>query len=306
MPFHSDWIADRHRLKRHLRFWRVAAVVAVVIAVIAGAGRSEFLVGRNHVARVVVEGIIVDDHERTRTLAAIADSNRTRALIVRIDSPGGTVVGGETLFRSLRKVAEQKPVVAVLGQVGTSAAYMTALASDHIVAREGTITGSIGVLLQTTDVTGLLDKLGIRPEAIKSSPLKAQPNPLEPLTPQAREVVAGVVSDIYEMFVGLVEQRRGLSRDAALAVADGRVFTGRQALANGLIDAVGGEDEARDWLAEAHGIDRSLPVRNIETIRPADSLLDLLRRWLGKAFLSEILTLDGLMSIWQPERKDEA
>ncbi|MGF1641505.1 MAG: signal peptide peptidase SppA [Rhodospirillales bacterium] len=298
MILDSDALVDRRRLKRRLTVWRIVAVVAGVAAVIAAFGRWGGLAERAHVARLSVAGIIVDDVRRDQALAEIADDDAVRALIVRIDSPGGTVVGGEALYRNLRLVAERKPVVAVMGEVATSAAYMTALAGDRIIAREGTITGSIGVVLQTADVTGLLDRIGVKPDSVKSTPLKAQPNPLETFTPEGREAAAELVGDLYRMFVGLVEERRRLGRDETLVLADGRVFTGRQAFANGLIDALGGEREARQWLEQAHAVGTKVPVRDVRVGRRDAWVLDLLSGMFGKAFFFERLSLDGLISLW--------
>lgn len=298
MALDADHILERRRYKRRLAFWRVAAVVALVAAVAAAVGR--FHGGKDYVSRLDVDGLILDDRDRDRALAELARDEDARALIIRIDSPGGTVVGGEALYRNLRAVAEKKPVVAVMGGTATSAGYMTALGADHIIASPGSLTGSIGILLQTADVTGLLEKLGIKAETIKSSPLKAQPNPLEPFTPEAREAVRSVVLDLYDMFVDMVSERRSIPREKVLGLADGRVFTGRQALSNGLIDALGSESEARDWLAETHKILRSLPVKDLKIVHEGEPWRDLLGSVVGKALLSERLRLDGLISLWQP------
>ena len=208
MSIDADWLVDRRRLKRRLTWWQVLAVIAIVAAVIAAVGRFQAFVKPAHVARLAVDGLIVDDFDRDQALIDVAEDSSAKALIVRINSPGGSVVGGEVLYRRLREVAEKKPVVAVLGELATSAAYMTAIGTDYIVAHDGTLTGSIGVILQTADLTGLLDKLGIKPETVKSSPLKAQPNPLETFTPDARAAIGKVVADVYEMFVGMVQERR--------------------------------------------------------------------------------------------------
>ena len=298
MSLDADQAMDRRRLKRRLTVWQITAVVAVVVAVVAAVGR--FGVGANHVARLVVGGIILDDPWRDDALAEIAEDDNAKALIVRIDSPGGTMVGGEALYTGLRAVAGKKPVVAVMGGTATSAAYMTALGADHILARAGSVTGSIGVILQTADITGLLEKLGIKPEAIKSRPLKAQPNPLEPLTPKGREAARVVVLDLFELFVDMVEERRNLPRDKVLALADGRIFTGRQAVANGLVDALGGEADARRWLAETHAIATSLPVKDVEIEHEGALWRDLIGGLAGKVLFSERLTLDGPISLWQP------
>ena len=242
--------------------------------------------------------------DRTRTVRQIGDDASAKALILRIDSPGGTVVGGESLYRHLRAVAEKKPVIAVLGEVAASGGYMVALAADHIVAREGTLTGSIGVIMQTTDITGLLAKLGIEAEAIKSGPLKAVPSPVERLTDEGRAATRRLVDDMYQMFTAMVAERRGLPLPRAIELADGRVYTGRQARAAGLVDSLGGEEEARAWLAE-RGISRRLPSRKIEIERDDEFWPRLVRSTVqavtGKTYLSERLTLDGLVALWHPD-----
>ncbi len=300
MAIDTDFLVDRRRLKRHLTFWRIAAIVLLIAAIIIGLRPLVRLQAGDHVARLLVEGVIVDDRERDQALSRIADDDRVKALIVHIDSPGGTVVGGETLYARLRETARHKPVVAVMGNLATSAAYMTAIGSDRIFAREGTVTGSIGVILQSADVTGLLSRLGIKPEAIKSSPLKAQPNPLETFTPEAREAMRLVISDIYSGFVAMVSERRGLTGQQLASVADGRVFSGRQAIASGLVDQLGGEEEARAWLQSAHGISTQLPAIDLETDDTEKTLRDLVGGAFGKALFSERLSLDGVVSLWHP------
>jgi protease IV len=300
MSLDADYLVDRRRLKRRLGTWRLLTVAAIVAAVILGLNRVG-VIGRDYVARLVVDGVITDDLERDEALARIAGDRRAKALIVRINSPGGTVVGGEALYRRLRLVSEIKPVVAVMGEVATSAAYMTALGTDHIIGRQGTVTGSIGVLLQTANITGLLDRIGVETDSVKSAPLKAQPNPLEEMSPEAREAIEQVVQDMFVMFVGIVQERRNFSPEHAMEVADGRVFTGRQALENGLIDEIGSEINARAWLAEVHNVDPGLPVREFEDDGTAVWVRRRIDSVLGKTLFPEILKVDGLISIWHPQ-----
>ena len=302
MALDSDHVVDRRRLKRHLLLWRVAAIVATVAAVVAVAGGVRELAGGDHVARLTVESLIFDDPWRDAALADVAQDSSARALLVRIDSPGGTVVGGEALYHSLRAVAEKKPVIAMMGELATSAGYMTALGANRIVARAGSLTGSIGVIMQSADVTGLLDKLGIKPFSIKSRPLKAQPNPLEPLTEEARKATKAVVLDFFEFFVDLVVERRNMPRETVLGLADGRIFTGRQALASGLVDEIGGETQARQWLDDTHGIAASLPVRDVVVEHGEEFWRDVIGNALGKMLSSERLSLDGLVSLWHSNR----
>ncbi len=303
MALDADSLVDRRRLKRQLGLWRTLAIVIAVALVATAVGRFAGVGHRDHISRLVIENVIFDDLRRNKALGKVAADASVKALIVRIDSPGGTVVGGEALFRSLRKISETKPVVAVLGQVATSAGYMVALAADHIVAREGTITGSIGVILQTTEFTGLLEKLGISVEAIKSGPLKASPSPLERMTPGARKVTQDVVDDVFQMFLSMVAERRGLARTDVEKLADGRIYTGRMARERGLVDAIGGEIEALAWLKTEKGIDAELPVRDVKVRKQVTDWLDDLGSMARKATFSERLTLDGLVSLWHPDMR---
>ena len=300
MTFESDSLIDRKRLKRRLAIWRLAAVIAVAGIGLALFSRFDAVESRNHVARLSVNGIIREDPKRIEALGRVARDHSAKALIVRINSPGGTVVGGESLYHELRKIAAKKPVVAVIGTLGTSGGYMVAIGGDRIFARSGTITGSIGVIMQTTDLTGMLKKFGITTESIKSDPLKAVPSPLEPLTDKARALIKTVIRDTHRQFVSMVADRRGLSPDKARKLGDGRIFTGDQALSNGLIDAIGGEAEARDWLAKKRGITASLPVRDVRINRGTKNLFGLVEEMFGKTLFSERLRLDGLISLWHP------
>lgn len=301
MSLAPDVLIDRRRLKRQLAIWRVVAVLLGLAVVLAGVSRFTDLFEGQRVARLSIDGVILEDDVRDRILGAIAANDDFAALVVRINSPGGSVVGGEDLYNALRRVGAQKPVAVVMGTLATSAGYMTAIAGDRIFARESSITGSIGVLFQTTDVTQLLEKLGVNAEAIKSSPLKAQPSPLEPLTDAGRAATRAVVEDMYEFFVDLVADRRGLTRQEALGLADGRVFTGRQAVSNRLIDEIGDEQAARDWLETAHGIGTALPIEDVDPEEPGLFLANLASGVVEKSVISKALTLDGLISLWHAE-----
>ena len=301
MALDADHLLDRRRLKRRLALWRALAIIgALALIAVLFADRLSGYVAGPHVARLAIHGLIIDDRERIAALRRLAEDNRARALIIRLDSPGGTTQGAEELYLALREVAERKPVVAVIGALGASAAYLAALAADHIVARTTSLTGSIGVLVETAEFSGLLDSLGITTDTVKSGALKSEPSPLRPMSEEGRAALAAVVEDSYQWFVALVAERRHLDRADALALADGRIFTGRQALAAGLLDALGGEAEARDWLAETSGVSLGIPTRDI-AIERREGLWRLLRS-AGKTLLPERLTLDGLVSVWQPPR----
>lgn len=257
----ADSIIERRRLRRRVAFWRILAILAILVAVLAlipwGGGRER----SEHVAQITVSGLIVDEDERLEAIRRVRDRDEARALVVRIDSPGGTVAGSEALYDALRSVAEKKPVVAVIGEIAASGGYIAALGADRILSRRNAITGSIGVVSQVPNVTELLDRLGISYREVKSSPLKAEPNPFATPSEEAFGALEALILDSYRWFTDLVAERRGLEGAALETVVDGRVFTGHQALELGLIDALGDIEDARDWLAQTRGVSADLPLR---------------------------------------------
>jgi protease-4 len=306
MSLDADAIVDRRRLKRQLIGWRMTAIVAFAVLAYAGIATytdlapSSLAGDGDHVATMEIGGLILDDQDRLEALDDVAKSKSAKALIVRIDSPGGTAVGGETLYYALRNVANSKPVVALIRTIGTSGGYMTALAADRIYARETSLTGSIGVILQTAEMSGLLEKIGVKAETLASGPLKGQPSTTEPMTAEARDATQNLIDDTHQWFVKLVTDRRKLSPDEVQLASDGRLFTGRQALDAKLVDELGGMADARRWLNANHGVAGNLPMFDVDIKVSNKGLLSRLLSSSGKTLLSERLTLDGLLTLWQP------
>jgi len=310
-------IADRRQLRRKLTFWRVAAILIALLAVFAAvAWRWPGSGARDHIARVSISGIIQDDQELLERLDRIARNDRAKALVVTISSPGGTTYGGEVIFKALRKVAENKPVVADVRTLAASAGYMIATAGDTIVAGESSITGSIGVLFQYPQMKELMDKIGVSLEEIKSAPLKAEPSPFHPASEDAKAMIRAMVMDSFDWFVDLVAERRKLPRADVLRLADGSIFTGRQALANKLVDRLGGPEEIRAYLDERK-VPSDLPFVDYEARSRSgisfigSSVRDFARSVLGlsldlqptiEKLAGEKLFLDGLVSVWQVDR----
>ena len=324
MALDADTIVDRRRMRRKLTFWRVFAILIVIGAVIAvGAALrvpgTDVLTGQasGSIARVTITGLIRGDQERVEALERLGKS-RARAVIVHINSPGGTTSGSEQLHDSLMRLKEQKPLVVVVDGLAASGGYIAAVAADHIVALETSLVGSIGVLFQYPNVADLLKTLGVKIEEIKSSPLKAAPNGFEPTSPEARAAIESVVSDSYAWFKGMVKARRQLDDEMLQRVADGRVFTGRQGVPLKLVDELGDERTAIAWLAKEKNIDPKTPVRDyrlrdrlgdlpflhtaIVTSLDAVGLGSFARRfeeW-GAVQAIERLNLDGLLALWHP------
>ena len=303
MSLETDLLLDRRRLKRRLVFWRVFAVVALVVAALAGLRGAGLAPEGAHIERVTVNGLITDDRKLTQAVNGLADDDRVKAVIVSIDSPGGSVAGGETLHDAIARVAAKKPVVVTMGGLAASAGYMIAVPASRIFARESTLTGSIGVLLQTGDISSLLGKLGINAEIIRSGPLKDEPSLVRPLSPEGKVVLQGLVNDMYDQFVDMVATGRHLDPAKVRSLADGRAYTGHQALGLGLVDAIGGEREARDWLTSAKGVPTGLPVQDLSDGGIASHALSgelgmvVLDVW--KTLISQSVSLDGALAVWQ-------
>jgi protease-4 len=318
VPFFADYLAERHILRRKLSYWRIVAVAAVILAAAAAGLRllgPDGAVGFTpHIARLSIEGIITGDRQTLKLIQKIEDSKAAEAVLISIDSPGGTTAGAERLYDAIRRLSAKKPTVAVVGSMAASGAYIAALGSDRIVALGNALVGSVGVLVEYPNFAKLLDTVGVKIEDVKSSPLKASPNGFEPTSPEARAALAALVGDSFTWFKALVKERRNMTSEQLEAVADGRVFTGRQGIELHLIDRLGGEREAIEWLEQEKNIQKRLPVRDWKQERTLESLgiLSFSARaagFLGLGELSGALDraanaaqermLDGLVSIWQ-------
>lgn len=300
MALEADLLVDRRRLKRHLSWWRAGAVALLVLALALAFGGGGGGLGQDHVARVQVRGVIGDDRKLMEALEEVARDRTARALIVVLDSPGGSVGGGEALYAAFTRIQQRKPVVAVMSGTAASAAYMAALPAERIFAREATVTGSIGVLLQSIEASELLTRLGVRAETLTSGPLKDQPSPFHPLSAEGRAALDRVIQDIYAQFVEKVAKARNMPEARVRELADGRVFTGRQAVGLGLVDAIGGEREARAWLAGQKNVAEGLPVREVEPRSVVERLLGDGAQGLVKILVSEWLGVDAVRMVWQP------
>jgi len=324
MSLDADQIVDRRRMRRKLTFWRVLAVLLAIAAVITigsalrtPGGVDMLGAPGGSIARITITGLIRSDQERVAALDRLGRSS-AKAVIVHINSPGGTTSGSEELHHSLLALKDKKPMVVVVDGLAASGAYIAAISSDHIVAQETSLVGSIGVLFQFPNVSDLLSKLGVSVEEIKSSPLKAAPNGFEPTSPAARAAIEAIVKDSYDWFRDLVKNRRHLDDEALDRVADGRVFTGRQGMPLKLVDELGDEQTAVAWLAKENNIDPKTPVRDYQlrgrlsdlpflhtaavTVLEAAGLRSIAQRIEASGAVQTIdeLNLDGLLALWHP------
>ena len=322
MSLDADLIVDRRRMRRKLTFWRVFAVliailgIVAVTATVARRGNVGITAGGDYIARVTITGLIRNNEERVESLERLAKSSRAKAVIVHVDSPGGTTAGSEQLHNSLRRVAAVKPLVVVVDGLAASGGYIAAMSADHIVAQETSLVGSIGVLFQFPNVSQLLNTVGVKIEEIKSSPLKDAPNGYEPTSPEARAAIESLVKDSYAWFRDMVRDRRKMDDETLQRVADGRVFTGRQGIELKLVDQLGNERTAIDWLAKEKGLKADTPVRDWQlksrfadlsilhmaatVVLDAVGLGSLARQLDALGSVQERLNLDGLLALWHP------
>lgn len=320
MSFDADAIVDRRRMRRKLTFWRVSAVLVVIVAVVGAAFAlvpgSRLMPATSYIARIKVQGLIRGNQDRVEALERLSKS-RARAVIVHLDSPGGTTAGSEQLYNALRQLREKKPMVVVVDGLAASGAYIAALSSEHIIAQDTSLVGSIGVLFQYPNFSEVLKTIGVKMEEVKSSPLKAAPNGFEPTSPEARAAIEAIVLDSYAWFKGLVKDNRRMN-DAQLAiVADGRVFTGRQAVGLKLVDALGNEKTALAWLEKEKKVPATTAVRDV-SLQPRfnefsflhvaawgfsamglSAVAQRIEEW-GAVQAFERLNLDGLLALWHP------
>jgi protease-4 len=322
MPSDADLIVDRRRMRRKLTFWRVAAALIAIVAIVAAAviatpaGRRS-IAGEQAIARVKIEGLITSNNDRVDALDRLSRSS-VKAVIVHINSPGGTTAGSEQLHDSLLRLKEKKPLVVVVDGLCASGGYIAALASDHIIAQGTSLVGSIGVLVQVPNFGELMKTVGVKVEEVKSTPLKAAPNGFEPTSPEARAALDALVKDSYAWFKELVKARRNMDDATLEKAADGRVFTGRQAIPLKLVDQLGDEKTAVAWLVAQKKIDRELPVRDFR-MAPRFSDMSFIRLAAAVAFDAVGLTavarqleesgafpavdqlrLQGLLALWRP------
>jgi protease-4 len=320
MSLDADAIVDRRRMRRKLTFWRGSALLIALLALV---GLAAALVpgGRltapgAYIARIKVQGLIRGNQDRVEAIERLARS-RARAVIVHIDSPGGTTAGSEQLYDSLRALQEKKPMVVVVDGLAASGAYIAALSGEYIIAQDTSLVGSIGVLFQYPNFTDVLKTIGIKVEEVKSSPLKAAPSGFEPTSPAARAAIEAIVVDSYAWFKDLVKDRRKMDDAQLAAVADGRVFTGRQGVGLKLVDSLGNEKTALAWLEKEKKVPASTPVRDY-SLEPRFSEFSFLHvaawtfeavglsamahrieAW-GAVQAIERLNLDGLLALWHP------
>lgn len=225
-----------------------------IVFVFALRSASDSLEGSGDIAVVEVRGPIFDSKKIVQQLDRIENNEHIHGLLLRIDSPGGSVGASQEIYQAVKRVAKKKKVVASMGSVAASGGYYVAVGADKIVANPGTLTGSIGVLMDYTNVEGLLKFLKIHAELLTAGEMKDAGSALKPLSEKDREYLQSILDNLHEQFKNAVGENRNLQKEQMDSLGNGQVFTGAQALQLGLIDQLGNQQDAVDLLAEMLGI----------------------------------------------------
>lgn len=307
MPITSDNFIERSLLKKQLAFWRLAAVGVFVFFLVILIERNAKIPNMSgakdgHIARLVINGTVNEDRDFYELLDDIRDDEDVSAVILHLDTPGGSAVAGETIYRKIKAISEKKPVVASMRSVCASAGYMISLAADQVYTMQGTITGSIGVILQTVEFSELADKIGVHPITITSGEYKAVPSTFEPLSDDGRELLNNMIQEFHTVFVRMVAEGRDMSEKRVRELADGRIYSGPRAVELDLVDAIGGEEEALAWLEKHHDIPADTDIKDKKLKSKFDNVFDKLSQMAGIQQLTEVTRNhnDGLQLIWKP------
>jgi protease-4 len=303
-----DLLTERLKLKSQVSTWRTITFIILIVSVLAAFGINKGLDKLKNpnksdepfIARINLEGIIFEDNERLDIIKELGEDEKVKAVIMHINSPGGSAVGGESVYKALKNLNTKKPVVVVMNSLAASAAYMGSLGTSQIFAQNGTITGSIGVVMEIPNLKEVADKLGVKFEYIKTSPLKGSPSLFEPRNEEAIKSLDVMMQDFYQYFIEIVAKERNIPLNTAKKLADGRVFSGKAALDNKLVDAIGGEIEAKEWLVKNEGLDSKLEVYEVKLYKPKskfEEFLGSLSENLGiESLTGKIFNFKGLLS----------
>ena len=308
-------IQDYHFYKTYkkMRLWRflafTIALIAIILLALAFTTKSSIkLLNNPYIARVNIEGVIMDEADYAKKISDLKDDSNVKAVIIGVNSPGGTTIDSEILYKALRNVASKKPVVTQMTSVAASGGYIVSMAGDYIFANGNTITGSIGVIMQVPEFSGLMKNLGIGINEIRTSPLKAEPTYYRPIGEKAKENMQDMIYDAQKWFLHLVSTRRIMNESHFDKATNGGVYSGRQALKLGLVDALGDEKDVMKWLSKNHKIAKDLEIIDIykdteeEKSFFASLFGQIIENILGiklKNVTPNVFAVDGMISLWQ-------
>ena len=291
-------ILEKYLSKRSLIIKRFTLTLISVILV------SSFLLfnskSKDFIATISIEGIINDPVDTLNDLENINKSPNAKALLVSINSPGGTFVSSKELYDKINEISKKIPVVTYMREMATSGGYLVSLASQKIFSNIGTITGSVGVILQTAEITELLEKIGINPIVIKSGDLKATPNPLEGVSEKDSEYLNNIIKSMQLEFINILSENRDIDNETLRIISDGRIFTGKQAKELNLIDFIGSKNDAINWLKEKANVPLDIDIIDYSKETQYEKLINMKLFNENFNFLKNNIH-NGFLAIWDPK-----
>lgn len=271
------------------------ATVLIITMVVGGSAlfsssmTSTFKLSQGNVGIVEIVGVIVSSKEISQQIKTFRDNPSIKAIVLRIDSPGGGVGPSQEIYREIIKAKKVKCVIASLGGVAASGGYYAASASNGIVANPGTITGSIGVIMEYANFQKIMEKIGLTPVVIKSGEFKDMGSPVREITQKERAILQEVADEVHQQFVRDVAQGRSLDMEEIEKLADGRIYTGEKALDLHLVDKLGNLDDAVTWAGEMAGI-----KGKVEPVYPKEKRIGILKELVSTLF--EQADISGTMA----------
>lgn len=290
MRISPDIILEKEKLKNKLNIWKIITLLLLIVLFSTLFANNDNVSSSEYIARINITGLIEEDSKRAEKIRRIADNKRIKAVLIKINSGGGTTYGSEELYNALKYVADKKPTISLIGTMAASGGYLAALASNTICAGKMSITGSIGTLMQSFNTKEMLEKLGIKTKSYKSSEYKNAPSIFEDTTPEIDKAIYSTLIDSYETFREIVRERRNLNEEELNAIADGKIFTGNQALNNKLIDFIGEEEEAINYLIKNQKIKSKIKIKTVKINSNREFLGDYLPTEELKSLLNNFLT----------------
>ena len=252
----------------------------------------------SYFSRIEIKDVIFENKELLDKIDLLNYEDNLKGIIVSINSPGGTIVASQELYETFKNLAEKVPIVVSMKDVAASGGYMVSLAANKIFCFEGTLTGSVGVILQSANIEKLLSKLGIKPLIFKSGSLKAVPNPLEEMTNLGDENIKIIIQNMFNQFLELVVNERNLSTQEKELISDGRIFTGLQAKEIKLVDEIGTELDAINWLKEFTKSEKDIRIIDMNKESKFSNYIDV--SFFKNFFKKNFILSNGIFALWYP------
>ena len=291
-------ILENYLSKKSVAIKRFAVALISIIVIF-----SFFLFSsksKDFIATISIEGVINNPVDTLEELENINKSSNAKALLVNINSPGGTFVSSKEIYDKIKEISKKVPVVTYMREMATSGGYLVSLASQKIFSNIGTITGSVGVILQTAEITTLLKKIGINPIVIKSGDLKATPNPLEGVSEKDSEYLNDIIKSMQLEFLNLLSENRDIESETLRVISDGRIFTGKQAKELNLVDFIGSKNDAIQWLKDEAKLPSDIDIIDFSKENKYEKLINMRLFDKNFNFLKNNI-YNGFLAIWDPK-----